>query len=623
VEGGLFGLSGDPLSIGRDPSNVLPIDDPSVAPRHCRIVRRTGEEFEIQDTGSGGTTIVNGLPAIERILVHGDEIHLGECRFLFLRWDGEPLPGSRLDGAWCRAQPGLESCSYRMPAASPDGAAAGTQVRCSVSLLLRAGAGIQLDRSAQEIAQQLLDVIFEAIPAEQGGILLFDGQNQEPSFTSYRDREAGATAAVRTYGNIVDRARREGTGILAAGVLPDGIPAAAAHGAEAQPRSVLAAPVVALGRELGIVYLDACLSSAPFHEDHLELAGSFGSILGLALENARRMEWLQAENLRLREAMGLRHEMVGGSPRMREVYQFVSKVAPTDSTVLIRGESGTGKELVARAIHQNSQRAEMPFLAVNCAALSEALLESELFGHEKGAFTGAYAQKRGKLELADRGTVFLDEVGEMPPACQAKLLRVIQERAFERVGGTRTIRSDIRLIAATNRDLKAAIGNGAFRADLYHRLNVVSLTTPPLRDRREDIPLLASYFVARHGKKARRRVTGIDREALAYLQAYDWPGNVRDLENAIERAVVLGSTDLILAEDLPEAVLESSPETRPIGGYHETIRNEKMKAILGALDQARGNFTEAAKLLGIHPNYLHRLVRNLNLRGAISSSAGE
>jgi Nif-specific regulatory protein len=303
---------------------------------------------------------------------------------------------------------------------------------------------------------------------------------------------------------------------------------------------------------------------------------------------------------------------------MREVYQFVSKVAPTDSTVLIRGESGTGKELVARAIHRNSPRAGMPFLAINCAALTETLLESELFGHEKGAFTGAFAQKRGKLELADRGTVFLDEVGEMPLACQSRLLRLIQEREFERVGGTRQIRADIRLIAATNRDLEAGIQRGTFRNDLYYRLNVVSLTMPPLRDRREDIPLLASYFVAKHGKRARRRVTGISREALACLKAHDWPGNVRDLENAIERAVVLGSTDLILVEDLPETVLECAAQgTGPIGGYHEAIHNEKARVILAALDQAEGSFTEAAKLLGVHANYLHRLVRNLNLRGAI------
>ena len=324
----------------------------------------------------------------------------------------------------------------------------------------------------------------------------------------------------------------------------------------------------------------------------------------------------------LQAAVRIEHDMVGGSPRMREVYQFVSKAAPTDSTVLICGESGTGKELVARAIHRNSPRAGMPFLAINCAALTETLLESELFGHEKGAFTGAFAQKRGKLELADRGTVFLDEVGEMPLPFQAMLLRVLEEHEFERVGGTRPIRCDIRLIAATNRDLEAAIERGTFRKDLYYRLNVVSLTMPPLRDRREDIPLLASHFVVKHGKRAKRRVAGISREALACLEAHDWPGNVRDLENAIERAVVLGSTDLILAEDLPETVLESVPHgSGQIGGYHEAIHNEKMRVILAALDQTEGSFTEAAKLLGIHPNYLHRLIRNLNLRGAISKSA--
>ena len=624
VEGGLFGLSGDGLLIGRDPSNELPIDDLSVAPRHCRIRRQAGDEFAIEDLGSGGATLVNGLPVTKQVLLHGDEIHLGDCRFLFLRWDAEPRPGMAPESCRSCAQPGRENCSYRMTAASTNGTAALSDPRCSLTLLLRAGAGIQMVRSPQEIAQQLLDGIFLAIPAQHGGILLFDGQSEEPSFAAYRDRDTGPAPTVRTYRAIVDRARRELTGVLATGILPDGSPAAARDRTGPQPRSVLAAPIVALGRTLGILYLDSCIPNAPFHRDHLELAGSFGAILGLALENARRLEWLQTENSRLHEAMDLQHEMVGNCPRMREVYQFVSKVAPTDSTVLICGESGTGKELVARAIHHNSQRADMPFLAVNCAALSENLLESELFGHEKGAFTGAYAQKRGKFELADRGTVFLDEVGEMPPACQARLLRVIQEREFERVGGTRTIRSDIRLIAATNRDLRAAIERGGFRTDLYHRLNVVSLTMPPLRDRRDDIPLLASFFVARHGKKARRRVTGLSREALACLQAYDWPGNVRDLENAIERAVVLGSTDLILAEDLPEAVLESSPTgTRPIGGYHESIRNEKIRAITGALDQAGGSFTEAAKLLGIHPNYLHRLVRNLNLRGAISNSVGK
>lgn len=235
------------------------------------------------------------------------------------------------------------------------------------------------------------------------------------------------------------------------------------------------------------------------------------------------MEWLESENRRLRAEINIEHNMVGESPRMREVYQFIAKVAPTESTVLIRGESGTGKELAARAIHLNSQRKDEPFVAINCAALTETLLESELFGHEKGAFTGAFSQKKGKLEMADGGTLFLDEIAELAPALQAKLLRVLQERQFERVGGTRSIRVDIRLIAATNRELEELEKGGAFRRDLYYRLNVVSITMPPLRARREDIPLLVNYFIARHSQRCRRHVSAMSEEARGFLLQYDWP----------------------------------------------------------------------------------------------------
>jgi Nif-specific regulatory protein len=305
---------------------------------------------------------------------------------------------------------------------------------------------------------------------------------------------------------------------------------------------------------------------------------------------------------------------------MRQVYNFLAKVAPTQSTVLIRGESGTGKELAAHAIHLNSPRATKPFVAINCATLSETLLESELFGHEKGAFTGAITQKRGKLEVADGGTVFLDEVGELSPAIQAKLLRVMQTHEFERVGGTRPTRVDVRMIAATNRDLEGAIKTGDFREDLYYRLNVISLVMPPLRERREDIPLLASYFVADYSKKCKRKVTGISSEARRLLQAYDWPGNVRELENAIERALVLGSTDLIVPEDLPEVLYESgSIGSATNASYYEAIKEAKRQFVSDALQQTKGNYTEAAKLLGIHPNNLHRLVRSLDLKTTVGS----
>jgi Nif-specific regulatory protein len=271
--------------------------------------------------------------------------------------------------------------------------------------------------------------------------------------------------------------------------------------------------------------------------------------------------------------------------------------------------------LVARAIHRGSSRAAKPCVAINCAALAESLLESELFGHEKGAFTGAIAQKKGKLEVAEGGTVFLDEIGELAPLLQAKLLRVLQEREFERVGGTRTIKLDVRLITATNRDLEGEVKKGTFREDLFYRLNVVSLRMPPLRERREDIALLASYFASKYAKRANRAVLGISPQARTCLTNYDWPGNVRELENAIERAVVLGSSELILPEDLPESVLDrATPADVTMTAFHDSIRESKKQLILSAFDQAGGNYTEAARLLGLHPNYLHRLIRNLNIK---------
>jgi Nif-specific regulatory protein len=290
-------------------------------------------------------------------------------------------------------------------------------------------------------------------------------------------------------------------------------------------------------------------------------------------------------------------------------------VAPTDSTVLISGESGTGKELAARAIHLNSKRADKPFMAVNCAALAESLLESELFGHEKGSFTGALTQKKGRLEIAEGGTLFLDEIGELSSTLQVKLLRVLQEREFERVGGTRPIKANIRVVTATNKNLEEAVTQGVFRQDLYYRLNVVGLEMPALRDRPQDIPLLANYFASKFAQKCNRRIMGITADAQARLASYDWPGNVRELENAIERAVVLGVSERILPEDLPESVLEAHATVSVAGTkYHEAVAQTKKQIILSAMQQAKGSYTEAAKILGVHPNYLHRLIRNLNLK---------
>ncbi len=330
---------------------------------------------------------------------------------------------------------------------------------------------------------------------------------------------------------------------------------------------------------------------------------------------------LEPENLPLKK-INLEHSMVGESPRMKEVYQLLSRVAPTDATVLIEGESGTGKELAARAIHRNSPRSNKPFVAINCAAIPEGLLETELFGHERGAFTGAVAQKKGRLEIANGGVVFLDEIGELAPSLQVKLLRVLQEREFERVGGTRPIAVDIRLIAATNKDLDAEVNARVFRQDLYYRLKVVSVTIPPLRERCEDIPLLAEYFAAKHSLKCKVKPKKISPEAMACLVNFDWPGNVRELENAMERALVLSVSEVIRPEDLPESVLEKDPPPgTAVPKYHLSIKEFKKQLIRHALEKTKGNYTEAARVLGVHPNYLHRLIRNLGLKESLLSSS--
>jgi Nif-specific regulatory protein len=384
-------------------------------------------------------------------------------------------------------------------------------------------------------------------------------------------------------------------------------------------RSLLCVPLAVLGKVTGVIYCDTSNPASPFDEDHLQLLMAIAGVASVAIENIHHVELLAGENKRLKDELSIESNMVGESTPMRKIYQRISRIAPSDATVLIRGESGTGKELAARAIHTNSERREHAFVAINCATLTEHLLESELFGHEKGAFTGAVSQKKGKFEIAQRGTIFLDEVGELPLPVQAKLLRVLQEREFEHLGSTRTIKVDVRVIAATNKDLEAEIGKRAFREDLYYRLNVVSLTMPALAERREDILLLANYFVSKYSRKCKRKVMGVSPEARACLVAYGWPGNVRELENAIEHAVVLGTTDFITLEDLPEAVIEGRQLSQlPNLRFYQAVVEKKKHLILEAIGLASGNYTEAAKLLGIHPNNLHRLIRTLDLKETLN-----
>jgi len=336
----------------------------------------------------------------------------------------------------------------------------------------------------------------------------------------------------------------------------------------------------------------------------------------IVVKRALYRQNLEREIQRLRLQTGERYNfanIVGKSEPMRKIFEMIGTLAQANCTVLLRGESGTGKELVARAIHYTSQRAGSPFVPINCAAIPESLLESELFGYEKGAFTGATARKLGKFELASGGTIFLDEIADMSLAMQAKILRVIQERTFERLGGTRPIKVDTRLVAATNKDLEELIMKEAFRKDLYYRLNVVSIYLPALSERKEDIPLLVSHFLRRYSR-VNKKIKGISKQALKLLMDHNWPGNVRELENVIERAIVLGEGDMLLPRDLSLKAGEKPVKSRVTASSMDiSLAEAEKRLIKKTLKLTHWNQAKAAKILGIHRNTLRRKIKRLRI----------
>jgi Nif-specific regulatory protein len=611
LEGAVFPLETE-LSIGRDKTNSISVEDRVLSRRHCLVHREAGG-FQIRDLNSSNGTYINGLPVTVQALKSGDHLKAGESVFLFL--DGEGAPRAAAMPVELEGGSSFAGATMLVKTGGSQGQGLDRKVK-HLEALLQIGSVVASIRDLEELEEKILQSICEVIPADRGAILLGGRPPEEFASTHYWTRKRPASGQpMQVSRTIIERVIREGVALLSNDVFQDSAIAGAQSIIRARIGSLVAVPMTAFEKTLGAIYLDSQTPGIRFSQDDVELLTGIAGVAAAALENALYVETLQRENQRLQAEMNLEHDMVGASPRMRHVFEFISKVAPSGATVLLRGESGTGKELVARAVHRNSPRRGKPFVAINCAALTESLLESELFGHEKGAFTGAVVQKRGKLEEAAGGSVFLDELGELAPALQAKLLRVLQEREFERVGGTRTIKTDIRLIAATNRDLEEAVAAGTFRRDLYYRLNVVSIVLPPLRQRREDIVPLANYLVAKHARNSTRQVVGLSEEARAYLMSYDWPGNVRELENAMERAVVLGSSELILPEDLPESVLETETAAASSGGgFHELVREAKKQIVLRMVQEANGSYAEAAKRLHLHPSNLHRLIRTLNIK---------
>ena len=619
VRGDEFELSEQTFSIGRHGDNRLRVNHAGVSRFHCTI-GFSENAFQLQDLESRHGTRINGEAVKTRVLVHGDLIEVGDARLLFLNEENQSMERPEA----------LPSGPHEATASIPiDRVIYLDRRRMGSELALQGSAGSALnalfeisrqlaeERDLEKLVGQIFRQILATLPVRRVALVL-NGTiaNGESWFTDCD----GNRKPFPLSSGLLARVARERQGLLYNHMVHEETLAGSESLLAQRVGSLVIAPLLRPGHRLGILYADSG-HGKDLNENHLELMTAIACVAAAPLLSALQNRQLERENSYLRETV-VRHEMIGQCPAMTRIYRFIGKVAPTPSTVLIRGESGTGKELAARAIHASSSRAKKPFIAVNCAVLSKELLSSELFGHERGAFTGAVATKIGKLEVADGGTLFLDEVGELPPAIQAKLLRVLQEREFERVGGNRTLKIDVRLIAATNRDLEEAIRSGHFREDLFYRLNVISMVMPPLRERRSDIVLLAEHFANKHASAMGRPVPELSKRVLACLKAYDWPGNVRELSNALERALVLMSDGTIHREDLPEALTEG--ETNPnrgegAVGYRETLDELKRKLVLDAIEQSAGNITRAAELLQLHPNYLHRLIGNLDLRDQLKS----
>jgi transcriptional regulator with GAF, ATPase, and Fis domain len=621
-------LSEGEVTIGREASNGIAIVDPSVSRKHCELSAQDGR-FRVRDLDSRNGTLVNGAAIEQRDLQHGDEIAAGDSSFLFLLEDADedltPSAGRvEFEDAQATAETTIihpRDVVYLQPDRLVRELPATSHVARNLNALLKISRIVHAIRDLNDLQGQLLDLIFEVVPAGRGAILLADREGHEFNSMFARMRQTGQSQLVKVSRTVARQVLEQGIAMLGSDVPGSSELRDVESLAASQVRSLLCVPLTVFQRVIGCIYLDSDSLGSRLTEEHLQLVTAIAGISAVALENARRLQWLEQENERLTVEISQERSLVGEGARMKEVYQFLKRVAPTDSTVLIEGESGTGKELAARALHRNSPRAGKPFVAINCSAIPESLLESDLFGHERGAFTGAASLKKGRLEVADGGVVFLDEIGELALALQVKLLRVLQEREFERVGGTHPIKVDIRLIAATNCNLEQAMHDGKFRQDLYYRLAVLKITMPMLRDRRDDIPMLVRHFVQKHAKRCKVKPRPISREALACLVNYDWPGNVRELENAIERALVLGASDVILPEDLPESLLErTSPPEMTEAKYHAAVKELKKHLILDAVEQTQGSYADAARILGVHPNYLHRLIRNLELKEVLKEA---
>ncbi|MCI0343171.1 MAG: sigma 54-interacting transcriptional regulator [Planctomycetales bacterium] len=591
--------------LGRGSGCGIILDDPSVSREHCEI--RAGEGgVVVRDMGSKNGTAVNGVPVEETACGGGDLVRVGCSTFEIMTEDGAGEGTGPVEGG---PEPATISLALRDPGPAPGPAAP----PAAAASLARVAEAVSAEGDPARRLAALCDAIVAGLPAGRAAALL-DAAEGAPAAGAARGRDARDVAGLVLPAGLLSRARA-GEAVLTPDRALD--PREAPAGARSLFCAAAAAPLRAGGRVVGVVYADTAGGAPDFNGAALEWLRAAGTIAGAALAAATK--GAGSRGARPPFAEDGAPELIGKSPPMRRVFDTIRRVAATSSTVLLSGESGTGKELIARAIHANSPRRAGPLVAVNCAALPRDLVESELFGHERGAFTGALARSRGRFEQASGGTLLLDEVGDLPPEAQGKLLRALEERAVTRVGGQSPVPVDVRIVAATHRDLRGLTESGDFREDLYYRLSALVLEVPALRERKDDIPYLAAYFLERLREECGHHVQGFEPDTLTLLTSYPWPGNVRELRNSIERACVLSGGTTLRPSDFsfldPSRAARSSGGGRAGGSAEEmpTLRDVERQHITRVIQSTGGNKSRAARILGIERSTLYEKLKALGL----------
>lgn len=592
------------MGIGRSSSNSIVINDEGCSRFHAEIYYADGR-WRIGDLGSlNGTRVNDHHLTAPTALSAGDRVTIGQAEFLFVEDLSELRPQestkapSVSDDRYSILHRQNQTQSIKK-IESKD--LARNRPSYDLQTLYRLGLRMAGAKDAGELADIVLNVLLDTTAADSGSILRMD--DIEPVVLAQGTR--GKTPYSPPPEGVLKLVCSVNEAVLAKDESPrtDDL-------SPITQRTMICAPVTWEEEVIGVLYLYTSDPLRALSEEDLNLTVAVGQQFGSVLHTVERQASLSTENEQLRESLRVETEIIGQSPAIRCVLDQVGMVAPTDATVLIRGASGVGKELVARSIHYSSRRREGQFVCLNCAALPETLLESELFGHEKGAFTGATDQKKGKFEVAHKGTIFLDEIGEMSLATQSKFLRVLEGHPFERIGGDKPIRAHVRVVAATNRDLEKAVAEGKFRNDLYYRLQVVEIHVPPLADRKGDVELLANHYLMKFAREMGRRMKGFTPEAMAKLTTYRWPGNVRELRNVVERTVVLTRSHQIQADDI--WLSANSNDTVMVAPTSvEPLSLEQMEAehIRRTLTHTNWNKSQAAAILGIERSTLDRKIK--------------